>query len=277
MVSGIYLRSKLHLPITKTKKTNVGASLSGKFLDLVGISLKGDRIKETGSHGQVEVSKEKIHTPSSLFSKLRTELDEKGLITRLENIEEIDGLKSGQFIELHAILKKPSLVDTIEGFKRLMEIVLLFPGKENDGARSGKGKKAEPSKNANQEILLQIDGMLKALTQLNSLELIGELTELPEAKVVLNAELSYFNNKTATEAIDGEFNILGKVIRVIRPGSKDTINLLRNTSFRQIDLKLFNDFTSAFKGAEEAGLNFPEIVTEIKAPAIQILPIAIFT
>lgn len=262
----------------ESQKSNLGASLGGKFLDIVGISLKGDRIKETGSHEQVEVSKEKVHTPSSLFSKLRTELDENGLITRLDNIEEIEQLKSGQFIELHAILKKPSLVDTIEGIKRLMEIALLFPHKENEGSRLGKGKKGEPQKNANPDILLnQIDGFLKALTQSNSLELIGESTKLPEAKVVLNTELNYFNNKTTTEAIDGEFYVLGKVIRVIKPGSKDTINLLRNTSFRQIDLKLFNEFTNAFKGAEDAGLNFPEIVTEIKAPAIQILPIAIFT
>ena len=145
-----------------------------------------------------------------------------------------------------------------------MEIALLFPGNENEGARSGKGKKVEPQKNANQDILLrQIDGMLKALTQSNSLELIGESTELPEAKVVLNTELNYFNNKTTTEAIDGEFYVLGKVIRVIKSGSEDTINLLRNTSFRQIDLKLFNEFTNAFKGAEDAGLNFPEIVTQI--------------
>jgi hypothetical protein len=206
----------------ESQKSNLGASLGGKFLDIVGISLKGDRIKETGSHEQVEISKEKVHTPSSLFSKLRTELDEKGLITRLGNIEEIEQLKSGQFIELHAILKKPSLVDTIEGFKRLMEIALLFPGNENEGARSGKGKKVEPQKNANQDILLrQIDGMLKALTQSNSLELIGESTELPEAKVVLNTELNYFNNKTTTEAIDGEFYVLGKVIRVIKSGSEE--------------------------------------------------------
>jgi len=72
----------------ESQKSKQGASIGGKFLDIVGISLKGYRIKETGSHEQVEISKEKIHTPSSLFSKLRTDLDEKGLIARLDNIEE---------------------------------------------------------------------------------------------------------------------------------------------------------------------------------------------
>ena len=159
-----------------------------------------------------------------------------------------------------------------------MEIASLFSEKNDMEERSRKGKRSETQKDTNQDIITrQIDVMLKALTQSNSLELIGELTDLPEAKVVLNAELSYFNAKTTTDAIDGEFYIFGKIIRVIKPNSKDSINLLRNTSFRQIDLKLFNEWTSSFKGAEDAGLNFPEIVTEIKAPSIQMLPIAIFT
>jgi len=174
-------------------------------------------------------------------------------------------------------LKKPSLIDAIEGIKRLMEIALLF-NRENESTKSAKGKNKDPRNSANKDVWLQqIDAMLKALTQSASLELIGDLTDLPEIKVALNAEINYFNNKTANEAIDGEFNILGKIIRVIKPESTDTINLLRNTSFRQLDLKLFNDFAGALKEAEGSGLNLPEIVTEIKAPAIQILPIAIFT
>ncbi len=263
---------------TESNKSNIGASLSGKVLDIVGISLKGDHTKEKGSQEQREVSKEKVHTPASLFSKLRTRLDKEGLISRINNIDDIDELYSGEFIELQAILKKPSLVDTIEGFKRLMETALLFASKENEVGKAGKGKRIASQKNANEDIMLrQIDGMLKALTQSNSMELMGDLTEHPGAKIVLNAELNYFNNKTTTEAVDGEFHVLGKIIRVIKPQSQDTINLLRNTSFRQLDMKIFNQFTSAFKGAGDAGLNFPEIITEIKAPAIQILPIAIFT
>jgi len=149
----------------ESQKSNIGASLGGKFLDIVGISFKGDRIKETGSNEQVEVSKEKVHTPASLFSKLRTELNEQGLIARLENIEDIEQLNSGQFIELHVILKKPSLIDTIEGFKRLMEIVSLISEKDNTGERSRKGKRSETQKDTNQEIIpRQIDVMLKALT-----------------------------------------------------------------------------------------------------------------
>jgi len=43
----------------ESQKSNIGASLSGKVLDIVGISLKGDRTKEIGSQEQKEVLKEK--------------------------------------------------------------------------------------------------------------------------------------------------------------------------------------------------------------------------
>jgi hypothetical protein len=133
----------------ESQKSNIGASLSGKVLDIVGISLKGDRTKEIGSQEQKEVLKEKIHTPSSLFSKLRINLDEAGLIIRINNPDEIMQLRSGQFIELHAILKKPSLIDAIEGIKRLMEIALLF-NKENEPNKSAKGKNKDPRNSASQ-------------------------------------------------------------------------------------------------------------------------------
>jgi hypothetical protein len=184
-------------------------------------------------------------------------------------------LDSGEFIEIHAILKKPSLVDTIEGLKRLMEIASLF-NQTNANVKPDKGRRIAPQKNIDRNIVVQqMDGMLKALTQSSSQELIGELTNNKEIRIVLDAELDYFNNKTATEAIDGEFYIFGKIIRVIKPGSQDTINLLRNTSFRQLDITFFNQFASAFENIK--GLNFPEMITEIKSPAIHVLPIAIFT
>jgi hypothetical protein len=59
---------------SESQKSNVGASLSGRVLDIVGISLKGDHTKERDSQDQVEISKEKMLTPSSLFSKLRKKL-----------------------------------------------------------------------------------------------------------------------------------------------------------------------------------------------------------
>ena len=116
-----------------------------------------------------------------------------------------------------------------------------------------------------------------ALTQSKSLEIIGEMLDIPGVKAVLSAKLNYFSDQNAQEIIDGEFRVLGKVIRVIGSGSEDTINLLRKTSFGRFDRNIIDQLASAFVGVKEAGINFPEFITEIQGPALQIIPIAIFT
>jgi hypothetical protein len=122
-----------------------------------------------------------------------------------------------------------------------------------------------------------LGGMLASLTQSNSLELIGELLDAPGTKAVISAKLNYFSDRDATEIIDGEFRVLGKVVRIIKTDSDIPINLLRKTCFGLLDSKILNQFKNAFEGVEEAGIKVPELVTEIKGPALLVIPIAIFT
>ncbi len=71
--------------------------------------------------------------------------------------------------------------------------------------------------------------------------------------------------------------MLGKVVRVVAENSEDSINLLRKTSFGHLDNGIFDQLGDVFVGQEEVGLKFPKIVTEIEGPALQVIPIAIFT
>ena len=100
---------------------------------------------------------------------------------------------------------------------------------------------------------------------------------IPGVNVVLSAKIDYFSDRNATEIIDGETRVLGKVVRVVRMDSSDSINLLRKTSLARFDSSILNQFKGDFVGMEKHGMKFPEIVTEIKGPALQVIPIAIFT
>lgn len=254
---------------TESQKSDIGATIgASQVLSLFGISLKGERGKEKGAKEQTEVSQEKVHTPTSLFAKLRLILNERQLLKRINNQKEIKKLASGQFIEFRAVLKKNPLVDALEGFKQLMETGVMFTDIE--------GGKGERPQDKNQLIMQQLDGILTALTQPNSLELIGEMIDIPRVKAILSAKLDYFSDRNAQEITDGEFRVLGKIIRVIG-SSGDTINLLRKTSFRQFDSSIFDVLVSDFADLEDAPVRFPKIITEIQGPAIQIIPIAIFT
>ncbi len=270
---------------SESRKTGFGGSIGvSNVFALLWITLKGERNREEASQEQSEVARERIHTPTSLFSRLRMTLDAKSLLVRAQTLEEVEGLSSGQFVEFRAVLKQNPLVETIEGFQRLMEMAHLFSDEPSQPPRAG-GKRGQRNKggnntqprNENDQIARQMQAMLTALTQAGSLETIGEMLDVPSARAVLSTKLEYFSDQNASEIIDGEFLVLGKVIRVVKTDSEESINLLRKTSFGHLDNRIFDQLGEAFQDQDEVGLRFPELVTEIEGPALQVIPIAVFT
>jgi len=266
---------KTSMSDAETQKSGMGASIGvSNVFALLGVSFKGERGTEKGTEMQAEILEEKVHTPTSLFSKLRAMLKQQQLIKEIPTQEgSIEGLKSGQFIEFRAVLRKNPLVDTLEGFKQLMSVAVIFTGEQTKGA---KGRKPKGGRRQDQLIMQQLDGMLSALTESNSIELIAEVLDTPTIKAILSAELDYFKDRSASEIIDGEFRVLGKVVRVVQPDSGETINLLRKTSFGRFPRKIFDELANAFVEVEEIGIKFPELITEIEGPTLQVIPIAIF-
>lgn len=262
---------------SETNKYGMGGSIGvSNVFALLGVSFSGERGKEKGLQDQTEITQEKVHTPTSLFVKLRLKLHELELLHEVTTSASIAELKSGEFVEFSALLRKNPLVDTIEGFKKLMEMATLFQGADTT-SKSGQSKGKQQPVNPNAAIIKQMDGILNALNQSNSVELIGELLNQSNVKAVLTAHPDFFSQGGTAEIIDGEFRVLGKVTRVLANDSSETINLLRKTPFGMINRNLFSQLSEAFSGLEAAGLRSSELVTEIESPALLVIPIAIFT
>jgi hypothetical protein len=264
---------------------SIGASNVFAFL---GISIGGSQEHEKEMKGQTDISKERIHTPTSLFAKLRLTLNENKLLINLKTPDDLNQLSCGQFLEMRVKLKKNPLVDTIEAITELMEMAVLIEdmkGLEVPIEPSQKAlQKDQKSKNKiithhnpNKLLLDKINAMLNALTQSNSLELVGELLDAPNVKAVLSTRIDYFNNRDASEIIDGEFRVIGKIIRIIDKNSSESINLLRKTTFGRLDLRVFEGFKNIALNSQNQGIKLPDFISEVPGPAIQIIPIAIFT
>ena len=75
---------------SESQRTGFGASLGvSNVFALFGIALKGEHSRDKGSHNQTEVARERVHTPTSLFSKLRLTLDDKSLLTKIQAMEDV--------------------------------------------------------------------------------------------------------------------------------------------------------------------------------------------
>jgi len=270
--------STIRTSVSESEKDQYGMGASigvSNVFALLGVSFSGERGKEKEAQEQKEISKEKVHTPTSLFAKLRGLLQKAELVRDITELDTLKNLKSGEFVEFRAILRKNPLVDTLEGVKSLMEMAVIFDS-PSTGSHSAKRKGGKSSKSEMAPILKQIDSLLKSLTSTTTTELLGELLDVEGAKAIIPANIEFFSRGNALEIIDGEFRILGKVTRVVLPDTDDAINLLRKTAFGRLKPELFNEFSSAFAGLEEAGMRSPEMITEIRGPAILVVPLAIF-
>lgn len=194
-------------------------------------------------------------------------------------------------MELKALLRKNPLVDYTETFKEILNLATLAPieqsqaaqgGESGGGSKANRRGKGKNSAGAGGKVKAEdipgyreMDALLTALTEHGSLELIGEVIDVPPARAVLSTNPEYFDDKSASEIIDGEFFVLGKVVRVVGSESKESINLLRKTAFGRFPSEVFDELGEAVTGAQKV-INLPEFITEIDGPAIQVIPIAIF-
>lgn len=163
------------------------------LFNFLGINMKGNIQKSSSSGNEQLVAEEKIHTPTSLFAKLLSYLEENNLI------------------------------------------------------------------------------------KYEMFDIICDINLEEQFKAILPVDLNYFFNKNMSDIIDGEFSIVGKVIRFVSSEEDEPINLLRNSSFslfkRNVIDTLFNTMNSSMDGQMDID-NFELSITK---PAILVNPIAIYT
>ena len=260
---------------SETTKNGLGASIGvSNVFALLGVSFSGERGKEKGFQDQTEVSREKVHTPTSLFAKCRSNLISKGLLNYEINTETIKNLKSGDFVEFHAVLHKNPIVDILTWIKAFGEMIMPFVSSNKQGKNSGQQKNSEQV--FDKKIFGQIDAVLKMVTPSDSIELIGELKNGSGIRAVITCHPDFFNRSDPNEIIDGEFYVIGKIVKVI-PEKTEAINLLRKTPLGRLDPTMLSGLTVPFSQLEETGFQQNlKFTTSIEGPAILIIPIAIY-
>ena len=78
-----------------------------------------------------------------------------------------------------------------------------------------------------------------------------------------------------SDLVDGNFRVLGKVIKSV--GEDDKISLLRKTAMSKMPSTVLMQAFEKMSGlGTDGGFNIPEIKWDLKGPAFQIIPVAIY-
>ncbi|HCY86501.1 MAG TPA: hypothetical protein DHV36_15305 [Desulfobacteraceae bacterium] len=247
------------------QREQIGASfgVSNALSSLLKIDLTGKRANQSSDESSKTTTEDRIHTPVSLFIALRSILHEKKYLKNIESEKEV---VPGDLIEFSTVLKRNPLVETLESFVELIDMVKVFERKPN----KGKGKQNDEF----YRIKNQIVTLLSSLKNSESLDLTTPPLKSSH-RAVVSIETKNLNDPSMSDLVDGTFRVVGKVTRSIK-NSNDSISLNRKSAFNRLPISVLEEFKKAFQAPALAEMDFPELEWEIKGPAIQVLPIAIF-
>ena len=257
-----------NLNVSNTDGKTINSNIDGE----AGFGLYGIKTKikaamgiEKNSSEEKSSSEEKVHTPTSLFAKLLSYLEENQLIHDIEEKGNLDYLIPGSFVRFNSKLEKNPLISLLESIEQIMVLAMTFQPTQ-------KGNK----KDGNQEILKQVKIMRNSLIENDNMDLICTINEMETLKAVLPVYLNYFIHKNTNEIIDGNYTVFGKVIKVVS-ADQDEINLFRNTAFKLFQQKALDGLFQTMNTGLDEQLEFPNIVSRITTPAILVIPIAIYS
>jgi hypothetical protein len=271
---------------TQTDQQDASRRYSGdvgvkNVFSFLGVSLGAERASKKQRNEMQEITTERVYTPNALFARMREWLYEDCPIVR----SELSNTKPGAFVEFEVTLRKNPLIETLETFLSLMQMALVFqepqqPKPKPTSQQQGRGQKPSvaqgPGEDEGDKVMRQMRGFLDQLNAQGSLDLVGTVTNQEGMQVVLTLDKAFLSDPSLSDLVDGQYTVLGKVVRVLPKGSEEKLNLLRKTGLGKIQTQLLQEMTAKLQGAEGAGFKIPDLAMEIEAPAIQVMPIAIF-
>lgn len=210
-------------------------------------------------------NEEKVHTPTSLFAKLLSYLDENDYIMDIDKKDNLANLEHGSFVRFQSKLERNPLISLLKSFEQMMVIAMTLQPVPKNG-----------KKDSNSEILRQIKSMRASLMENNNFDLICSINELDDLKAVLPVYLNFFIHKNTNEIIDGNYTVFGKVVKVVTSESDD-INLFRNTAFKLFQQQALDTLLHSMNSGIDDQLNIPNIISRITSPSILVIPIAIYS
>ena len=263
-ISSITQVSQTHSEATG-ESNQVGASfgVSNVLSSLLKIDLSGKRDNSTSDTSLTTTTEDRIHTPASLFIALRSILNNKKYLKHIDDGVEI---LPGDLVEFSTVLKRNPLIETLESFIEIIEMIKSFEGKP----QKGKNKKNDKMST----VKSQMSSLLSSLKGGDTMDLTTP-SLLSSHRAVISIETQNLNDPTMSDLVDGTFKVVGKVTRSVKEG-EGSISLNRKSAFNRLPSSALEQFKVAFQVPELAEMDLPELEWEIKGPAIQVLPIAIF-
>ena len=246
------------------ENTEMKGKIDGSFgtnnkFSLIQANMNTSLNSEVMNNRNNEKSYRKTHTPTSLFMKAYSYLQEEDQIKIINNKEEIMNLKCGDFVQIESSVKFTTLIDMLEIMKKGIELTKLF-------------QSFDPSNT--DKSLDSLDHMSYGLKNLLKIDEKGTkygIANLDGVDVPIKVYKNYFMNGDYSEISHGKFVIIGKVIEKVE--ENEEINLIRENSVGVFKQEFYKEIRDSAKTISIIELD--KVQDTVKGPTIVIMPLTI--
>jgi hypothetical protein len=271
-----------------------GVSAPGVLSSLFNLDLRGRITGKATVGSNEEVTVIRKHTESSLFMSLRHTLKQRNLIENLDNLQDtrkLHSLKRTSLVEITGEISRSPLSEVLEAFSRFVNLAgpQMFeehldldpadqlPGQELEGEPAASEEiisgNVENSTNSGNITLLELFNRIREdLSRSRVIDVVMKPSGTRNLTIVIALALEFLPEGTLETLLSGQFTVLGKLTRVLK--KDEEINLHQRTVFSFLDSSVLDEPLEGL-GAE-AGLRLARNPSSVKAPAIQLLPLAIY-
>lgn len=265
---------------SSTAAASLRAAIRAKLATFASAELSGQGNYKSESGDSQQVRRSKQHTAASLFNLLYEYLKADEAIVCAAELTSHSTLKAGQLVELEGAYQGNPLEDVLHLLNSLLPYIAPEPApvaiakptrtrSGNPAAKNGQNSAAPVEDAADQTTAAMIRQMIADSNASPVHDLLVNTETGLNAVVVVSSE--YFSAATNEMLRSGTVKVLGKVTWVL--SDSDAINLMRRTVIGAagdaMSKGMLDDFRSALPTT-----NIAEPI--VKAPALQIIPMAIF-
>lgn len=253
--------------------------VGGVLSNLVKINVGGERGRHEISGQDRRVETERYHTYGSLLYRLREILDARDAIRRFDGSgESWNAIQPSDFVELQGVLRPNPFAESVATMLRLIGLVRLTADLGSTADGGGGRQKGQRSQKKEMDLIRHfLEGLLKDVEHEDVNLFVAELGGVEEdgPKAVMALFTEYLRDPSLTELAYGDFKLLGKVVRKLSDDD-DEIELLRGTAVGGLGENMLDELLNVFRQLESEGIQLPPISTRIVAPALQVVPVAIY-
>ncbi|MDQ3695222.1 MAG: hypothetical protein M3464_16565 [Chloroflexota bacterium] len=249
-----------------------------------------------GASGKAEIAETssssttltRYYTVGSLFHKLRESMQATSVVRYVDGAspEAWGSLRPSDFVEFRGVISPNPFAHTLRTILDSVDVLRAF---QTPPAATHSSKTSRPSGGQNRpakgssttsdgfEWVDPLRTLLSDVEKDDERVIIVRPSVVSEYTVVATIDLQLLRTISLPELFDGEYRILGQVTRHLGPETSESINLLRKSTLQAVvgrHLRQAIDDMAASSSSADLTVQVGE--QAISAPAVQVIPIAIY-